>query len=333
MESGRRSTSTRPKTSPPNEEGIRDCDQRKRGNYVRAQELCGGEYFSVKPASFEYRAPRSLDEAVTVLGEHGDEGKVLAGGQSLVPLMNLRLAQPRVIVDLNGVSELSYIREEADRVCIGSMTRHRDLITSPIVREKVPMLRHAAELVGYPAIRNRGTIGGSLAHADPVSELPCVALTLDAELVLEGSEGRRTVAASEFFVTYFTTALAPTEILAEIRFPVQQAGAWDFQEFSRKTGDFALAAVGVTLAVEGRAIKEARVGMAGAADRSLRSVEAEQVLVGRALGSDAFRDAARAASDSIDPPSDAHSTGDFRRHLVGTLCERALMGSAERMRR
>jgi carbon-monoxide dehydrogenase medium subunit len=235
----------------------------------------------MKPPPFRYLAPRALDECIDLLAEHGETAKLLAGGQSLVPLMNLRLAFPEVVIDLNRVDGLGYVREDDGVLAIGAMTRHREVAESDVVRRRCPLLADAVALVGYPAIRNRGTLGGSIAHADPVAELPCVALTLDAELVAAGPRGRRTIAAGDFFAGFLTTALEPDEVLVEVRFP--DTGAAAFREFSRKSGDFAVTAVAVDLRVADGVVEQARIGLAGVSDRPLRASEAEALLAGAPL--------------------------------------------------
>jgi carbon-monoxide dehydrogenase medium subunit len=250
----------------------------------------------VKPSPFDYFAPTTVEECVALLAEHGEDAKLLAGGQSLVPLMNLRLAAPEVLIDLNGVAELDYVRDDDGTLALGAMTRHRDVASSGSVRAAAPMLAHAAAMIGYPAIRNRGTIGGSLVHGDPASEMPCVALTLDAELVAAGPEGRRTIPAADFFVSHFTTALEPSELLLEVRFPRRADGdGWEFAEFSRKSGDFAVVAVAVDLRAPGGRLERVRVGVAGVGERPWRATDAEQALSAGGLSPDALRQAAEQA--------------------------------------
>jgi carbon-monoxide dehydrogenase medium subunit len=279
----------------------------------------------VKPARFSYRAPSSLAEAVEILAEHGEDAKVLAGGQSLVPLMNLRLAQPSVLVDLNRVPGLAYLRPAADGgVAVGAMTRHAAVAASELLAERCGLLASAASRIGYPAIRNRGTLGGSLAHADPVAEMPCVALTLDAELVAVGPSGERVIAALDFFDTYFTTALAPDELLREIRYPALGPGeGWGFRESVRKTGDFAIVAVAAHLRVADGVVERARVGLAGIADRPVRVTAAEQAIAGQPLEA-AIEAAAEHAAEAVEAASDIHASTAFRRHLARVLTRRAL---------
>jgi aerobic carbon-monoxide dehydrogenase medium subunit len=266
----------------------------------------------MKPAPFRYFAPDTVDEAVALLAEHGDDAKVLAGGQSLVPLMNLRLAQPAVLVDVNGIADLAHVRDDDGHLAIGALTRHHAVASSAH-----PLLAAAASCIGYPAIRRRGTLGGSVAHADPVAEMPCIALTLDAELVAAGPGGRRTIPAREFFLGYFTTALAPDELLVELRFPAGTAG-WAFQEFARRSGDFAIAAVAASVSVAKGAIADARIGIAGVADTPLRAEAAEA-----ALGDGGSIEDARAAVEGL-------VEDRYRRHVAGTLATRALTEALER---
>jgi carbon-monoxide dehydrogenase medium subunit len=274
----------------------------------------------VKPSPFEYFAPTTVDECVALLAEHGDDAKLLAGGQSLVPLMNLRLSAPKVIVDLNGVAELRGVREHDGGLAIGAMTRQREVATSDVVRSAWPLVACAAGLIGYPAIRVRGTIGGSLAHADPAAELPCVAVTLDAEIVVAGPSGRRMIAARDFFLSHFTTALQPAEILLEVRFPARGDGdGWEFVEFSRKRGDFALAAVAVDVRRRNGRVEHVRIGMAGVADRPRRATAAEQALQTAGTAAESRQQAAELAGQQV------RATGDgYRGHVVAALTRRAL---------
>jgi carbon-monoxide dehydrogenase medium subunit len=285
----------------------------------------------VKPAAFRYEAPTTIDEAVKLLAEHGEEAKLLAGGQSLVPLMNLRLADPSVVIDLNRVADLAFVGAAGDGVAVGAMTRHRDIVGSTLLAERCPIVTSAAALIGYPAIRNRGTIGGSLAHGDPVSELPCVALATQAVIVATGPAGERSIPASEFFVTLFTTALSPTEILTEVRLPSMEPGdGWGFEEFARKTGDFALAAVAAFVRLRDGSIVHARIALAGAADRPVLAEAAMESLIGGPPDAGALATSAEIAASSI-----AVTTGDagedrYRRHLIRTLTDRALRAAALR---
>src|SRR5581483_2961778 len=265
----------------------------------------------VKPAPFEYERPESLGEAVGLLAEHGEEAKLLAGGQSLVPLLALRLASPSVLIDLNGVRELDHLRLEGDRLAIGAMTRHRDVEEMAELRTRCPMLVEGVSLIGHVTIRNRGTVGGSLAHADPAAEWPSLVLALEGEIDATGPEGVRTIPAEEFFETYFTTALAPDEIVSEVRLRIPESPRVGscFLELARRHGDFALA---------------------GVRDRAVRSSGAESVLVGARPDAEVFAEAAEAIDPEIEPVSDIHGTSEYRRHLAKVLVRRALALATER---
>jgi carbon-monoxide dehydrogenase medium subunit len=283
----------------------------------------------MKPARFEYFAPHTVDEATALLAEHGEEAKVLAGGQSLVPMMNLRLASPAVLVDLNRVEALAGIELDGDVLRIGAMTRHRDVAASATVRAACPLLAAAAELIGYPAIRERGTIGGSIAHADPVAEMPCVATALDAELVVTAAGGgRRSIAAADFFAGYFTTALAPEELLVEIRFRSDGgATGWGFQEFARKSGDFAVAAVAAEVTLADGVVRGARLGIAGVRERPVRASAAEERLQGR-------RPDAALAEEVASAVAGEAAGGRFadNARVAGVLARRAVVAAVERAR-
>ncbi len=283
----------------------------------------------MKPNRFDYHHPATVEECVALLTEHGDDAKPLAGGQSLVPLMNLRLAAPAVLVDLNGIAELSYVSDEGDTLAIGAMTRHRTVAGDETVRAANPLLAHAASLIGYPAIRVRGTIGGSLSHADPVSELPCVAVALGAEFVIAGAEGRRTLPASDFFQGYFTTAMQPGELLVEVRFPhVGGATGWGFAELARKAGDYAVVAVAAAVTVRGGTIESARIGLAGIDERPVTAATAEEALRGAPATAESV--AAAAAAISAQVTADAVRDASFASHVAGVLGRRALTDALER---
>ena len=286
----------------------------------------------MKPPPFEYVAATSLEEAVAALGEHGDEAKLLAGGQSLVPLLAFRLARPGVLVDLNGVGGLDRLELAGDALVVGAMARQRDVELLPGLRERCELIPEAIELVGHVAIRNRGTVGGSLAHADPAAEWPALAVLLDAELELVGPSGRRTVAARDFFLSYFTTVLEPDEVLTEIRLPLPNGRSGScFVELSRRHGDFALAGVGalVTLADDGTAA-EVRLGLIGVGDRPVRPAAAEQALRGRVPDEGAIAAAAEAVAGEIEPTGDIHASEEYRRHLATVLTRRALAAAVAR---
>jgi carbon-monoxide dehydrogenase medium subunit len=276
----------------------------------------------VKPADFEYYVPRTLEECVDLLVEHGDEARVIAGGQSLVPMMNLRMARPEVLVDLNRVPGLAYVRREDGVLAIGAMTRYCEVERSPLVRELLPVLAQATAEVGYPAIRSRGTVGGTLANADPVAEWPCLAQALGAELVVQGPSGRRTVAADDFFAGLYETDLAPDEILAEVRFPLG-GGRCAFAEFAHKVGDYAVTAVTVRLDVVDGSVASARAGFANLADRPVRSAAVEQALVGRRVGDSDFESVAEA----LRAERGGHESTQSRVDLAAVLLRRLLVAT------
>jgi aerobic carbon-monoxide dehydrogenase medium subunit len=279
----------------------------------------------LKPAPFEYHRAGSLDEAVTLLAQQGPEARILSGGQSLVPMMKLRLARPSTLVDIGRVRELDYVRDGDGGLAFGAMARLHEL-ESDVVRRRCPLLAEAARHIGHLAIRHRGTVCGSLAHADPAAELPVVALALDAELVAAGRRGRRVIPAAEFFVTMFSTRLEPAEILSEARFPpITPDTGWGFCELSRRPGDFAIAmAAAVLERGPGGRIGKAHVALGAVADRAIRCPDAERLLREQPPGPAAFQAAAEAAAAPLDPPSDVHGSGAYRRHLVTVLVRRAL---------
>lgn len=274
----------------------------------------------MKPAPFKYVAAVSVEEAVAALGEHGDEAKILAGGQSLVPLMNMRLAVPDVLVDVNRVAELQGIAANGS-IEVAAVTRQSALERSA---DAPPLVKEALRHVAFPGVRSRGTVGGSIAHADPAAELPAVLLALGGEVEARGPSGSRTIAADDLFVTYFTTALAADEMLTAVRFPRQGANTRSgFAEVVRKAGDFALAGAAVSVELDGDTCRSARVALFGVADRPVRSSAAEQAVAGRTLV-EAAADAGRAASDELDAKSDSHASAEYRKEVVGVLVRRAL---------
>jgi carbon-monoxide dehydrogenase medium subunit len=285
----------------------------------------------VKPPVFEYTAVRSVDEAVAELAQHGDAAKLLAGGQSLVPLLNMRLVAPGRLIDLNRVGELAYITARDGGVAIGAMTRQRAVERSAIVAPQVPLLADALPWVGHFQIRNRGTIGGSLSHADPAAELPAVAACLDARFTVRGPAGERVLDAGEFFRTHLTTALAPTELLAEVWFPASPPGAGSaWLELARRHGDYALAGVGAVVTLAGGRIREARLALTGVADKPVRAREAEALLAGEPITPARLAEAAEAVRRAIDPGGDIHAPSEYRRHVAGVLTERAIRLAAAR---
>lgn len=285
----------------------------------------------MKPPPFAYHAPSQLDEALALLERYGDDAKVLAGGQSLMPLLNFRLSYPSALIDINHVAELSYLRQENGQVRIGALTRQRTIEFSELTRHQLPLLYEATTLVGHLPIRTRGTIGGSLAHADPAAEYPAVALVLDAELLLQGPSGQRSVSAEEFFVSYLTTALASNEIITEIRFsPGPPTSGWAFEEFARRHGDFALVGVAGVIDTEGEQCRTARLAAAGVGPTPIRLRAAEDILVQQGVTEQSIQHAAAKAAELVEPDSDIHASADFRRHLTQVLTRRAIQRALER---
>jgi carbon-monoxide dehydrogenase medium subunit len=266
------------------------------------------------PAAFDYVRADSVDAAIAALTEHGDEAKLLAGGHSLLPLMKLRLAAPSVLIDIGRLADLSYIRDAGDHVAVGGLTRHRDLEISELLGTEAPLLRHAAGQVGDPQVRHRGTIGGSIAHGDPASDLPAVLLALRATLVARGPNGERTIPVDDFFTGFLETALEPTELLTEIRVPKAAGAGWSFQKFNRRAQDWAI--VGVALLRNG----STGIGLVNMGARPLRATAAEAAADGGASAADA----AAVADEGTEPSADLNASADFRRHLAQVLTRRAL---------
>jgi CO/xanthine dehydrogenase FAD-binding subunit len=286
----------------------------------------------MKPAPFTYAAPLTLEEAITLLGEHGDTVKLLAGGQSLMPMLNLRLARPQYIVDLNRIPGLDYIAERNGTLAVGTLTRQRSLERSSSVRQDYPLLYEATTLIGHRAIRNRGTVGGSIAHADPAAELPAALVAYGGSVQVQGPRGTRQIAATDFFRAYFTTALEPNEILTEVRFPRPPAGTgWCFMEESRRHGDFAMVGVAVLLTLDtARQCTRVMVVLCGVGGVPHVVDAASALLLGHPVDTARLRDLAQAAATEIEPDSDLHASAEFRRHLSTVLIQRAMRQAAER---
>jgi carbon-monoxide dehydrogenase medium subunit len=286
----------------------------------------------VKPAAFEYEDPAEVDEALALLGRHGEEAKVLAGGQSLVPLMNFRLARPGVLVDINRIRALDSLRLEDGTISVGALTRQARLERSPEIAARLPVLLEAVRLIGHSQIRNRGTVGGSVAHADPAAELPTLFAALDASFRVRSQRGERWVGWREFFVAPFVTALEPDELLVEVRASLPAEGCgWAFLEFARRHGDFALggACALLHLAPDGTC-GSASLALLAAGPTPYRADAAERALVGRAPDSRACQEAAALAVEGISPTGDIHGSAEYRKHLIQTLSRRALTAAAER---
>jgi len=281
----------------------------------------------LKPPVFDYVAAAGIDEALRLLEEHGDGARLLAGGQSLMPALNFRLAAPAVLIDLNTIPELARLEDSADGAVIaGAMTRHRTFETSPLIARRLPLVQHAMASVAHVAIRNRGTIGGSLCHADPSAEWPALCLACDAEMVLQSRRGTRHVGADRFSLGLFTTALEAGELLVQVAFPAWPATRrWGFQEVARRRGDFAIAGVACVVDIEDSGVcTNARIVVFGVADRPLLMPDAAAELTGRVPDADALRKAALGARSAVDCRSDHHASAEYRSELVQALTARAL---------
>lgn len=286
----------------------------------------------MKPPLFDYYDPRTLEEALDLLERYGPEAKVLAGGQSLVPLLNLRLARPSVLVDLNRIPGMDTIRREDGWLRVGAMARQWDVEHAPQVIQNLPILAEALRFVGHPQIRMRGTIGGSIAHADPAAELPALLTCLAGEVVAQRRSGSRVISAGELFVTVLTTSLQPDEILTEVRWPIPPPGTgWAFVELARRHGDYALAGVAALVRLDSDgSVAEARIGITGCGSVPVRAVQAEQALRGARASEKTWEEAGRLAASALDPPSDLHASGEYRRRVAAVLVSRALRSAAER---
>jgi carbon-monoxide dehydrogenase medium subunit len=283
----------------------------------------------VIPAAFDYEAPASIDEALSLLASAGNrEVKVLAGGQSLLPVLRLRMAAPELVVDLGRIGELRGVRDEGDGIVIGAMTTHDDVTREPLIRQHALLLAEAARTVADPQVRHRGTFGGSLVHADPAGDLPAPALALDAEFVIAGSDGRRTVPASEFFVDLFTTTVGEDELLVEVRVPKHTGCGAHYEKFAPVAQAWSIVAVAAAVRVEGGIVQQAKVGLTNMGLVPIRAREVEQALVGREASAEAIRDAAALAGNGTAPMSDANADEDYRRHLATVLTGRAVLAAA-----
>jgi carbon-monoxide dehydrogenase medium subunit len=282
------------------------------------------------PASFGYFAPTTLDEALTLLEEHGDEAKVLAGGQSLIPLMKLRFASPSAVIDINGISELGRLEQEGDGLRIGALVRHKACERSELLRGRYGTLGDAAPMISDPIVRNLGTVGGSLAHADPQGDWGSVMLAMRAEINVRGPSGTRTIPIDEFFQGPFTTVLEPTEILTEVRIadPGTRAGG-TYLKLERKVGDFATVGVAVHVSFSNGSVGRAGIALTGVGAMNLRAEAAEQALVGRALDGEAMAEAARLAAETARPRTDVRGTEEYKRNIVRVFTERGLRKAAE----
>jgi carbon-monoxide dehydrogenase medium subunit len=283
------------------------------------------------PASFDYHAPKTLDEAIALLAELGDSAKILAGGQSLIPAMRFRLASPEILVDLNHITELGYLEQRGDHLAIGAMTREHLLERSPIVAESYPMLYDAAKVIADPVVRNRATVGGNLAHADPANDHPAVMLAYNAQLIVRSARGTRTIAIDDLFVGLFETSLVTGEILTEIRIPTPGPGSGGaYQKIERKVGDYAVAAVAVQLELDGKAIKHVRIGLTNVSPVPMRAKAAEAQLTGKHATDDVLEAAGKAAAAACDPSADLRGQVDYKRDMVRILTKRTVRRAVER---
>jgi carbon-monoxide dehydrogenase medium subunit len=286
------------------------------------------------PGQFSYHAPETVPEAIALLGQYGDDAKVLSGGQSLIPLMRFRLAQPGHLVDINNIDGLAYIREEGDTLHIGALTREADLEAEPMIARRYPLLNDAIHVIADPLVRNLATVCGNIAHADPANDHPAVMLAYRAEVVAEGPNGRRVIPIDEFFLDTFVTALAPDEVLVELRIPgpTRDSGG-AYQKLERKVGDYAIAGVAVQLDLNADGdVTRSGIGLTNVAPMPIRAVDAEAALNGRTPNENALRDAAELAAAATDPADDNRGPADYKRAVTRTLTQRALRTALERAR-
>ncbi|MFQ5675872.1 MAG: FAD binding domain-containing protein [bacterium] len=287
----------------------------------------------MKPAAFKYFSPQTVEEALVHLAEYGDDAKILAGGQSLVPTMNFRLAQPSVLIDLNRIEELFYIKKNSAGLKIGAMTRQRAVERSESILKHAPLIHETMPHIAHPQIRNRGTVGGSLAHADPAAELPAVMIAVDAQFKLRRQKADRTVPAQDFFIDLFYTALEPDEMLAEIRVPAMpENSGWAFREVARRHGDFALVGVAAVVTLDAKSqCQQAKIVLLSVGNAPVEAAQAEQALIGQKPTPAAIRAAAEISGEKdIDPPGDMHASVAYRRHLAKVLTEQALKAAFEK---
>ncbi len=284
------------------------------------------------PAPFEYDRATSVDQALALLERHGPEARLVAGGHSLLPMMKLRLARPERLIDINDLSELSYIRLEGDELCIGALTRHRELLESALVAEHHAIFRDAERVIADPVVRNRGTVGGSVCQADPSEDLSAAFAAVGATFVIRSSSGTRTVPSAGFHLGAYTTAVGPAEILAEIRVPIRTSTGSAYEKVERRAGDWAIAAAGAMVRLDGDRVAEVGLGLAAVGAEHFRSPDAEASLVGRPLTDDAVAEAGRLAAAGCNPQTDQRGPAEYKRALVGELVQRALRRAGARAR-
>ncbi|MBQ60810.1 MAG: molybdopterin dehydrogenase [Gammaproteobacteria bacterium] len=285
----------------------------------------------MKPVAFKYLKPATVEEATAFLAEYGSEAKILAGGQSMMPMLSMRIARPSVLVDINEIAELTYIRAADDAVAIGSVTRQRRLGDDDLVAEQVPVLASALKCMSHPQIQNRGTVVGSICHGDPAAELPAVAIALGAELTACSQAGTRTIPVAEFYRGYYRNILEPDELVSEVNFPAMLPGCgWSVVEISRRHGDLALAGVASLVAFAGEEIDHVRIACFGLGKAAHRLVDAESLLKGQRTSSELFQEVASLVSSSVKPMDDSHASAEYRRALAAELTQRSLFEAIER---
>lgn len=285
----------------------------------------------MKPSKFSYLRPTTLREALELLAQYGEDAKIMSGGQSLIPLLNMRLSTPEYIIDLGRVDELNGIREEADAIVIGGMTKHGNVEKSNLVKQNCPLLSEGIRWVGHTQIRNRGTVGGSIAHADPSAELPCIITALRGEIVVASRDEELTLSPEEFFLSYLLTSLQPDQLVKEVCFPkMKQGSGYAFEEISRRYGDFAMAEAAVVIHLDSNgAISDAKIALGGANPVPFIPEDTEEFLKGKIPTTNLIKEAAFMQLDDLDPEGDLHGSAKYRRHLSGVLLERALTKAAE----
>ncbi|MET7399447.1 xanthine dehydrogenase family protein subunit M [Dactylosporangium sp. NPDC005572] len=284
------------------------------------------------PAAFEYAKATSVDQTLELLAQWGEDARVIAGGHSLIPMMKLRLARPTALIDINDVTELSYIRVEGAELRIGALTRHAELLASPLVEEHYRIFADAEKVIADPLVRNRGTVGGSLCQADPAEDLSAAFAAVDASVVIQGARGSRTVKLTEFHVGPYETVVEPGELLTEIRVPIRPGGGSAYLKVERRVGDWAVAAAGAAVWLDGGTIKQVGIGLAAVGAEHFRASEAEASLVGKPATDESFAEAGRIAAENANPVADQRGPVDYKRHLAGELTTRALRAAAARAR-
>lgn len=288
----------------------------------------------MKPFSFEYFKPNNIDETISLLSGYGEDAVILAGGQSLIPLMNLRLARPKYIIDINKIAELSYIKDTNGGLSIGALTRHREIEKSDIIKSKYPILSKTVSLIGNPQIRNWGTIGGSISHADPAGELPTLLLALNGKVKVVGNQGEREIDGDDLFLGYLTTSMEKTEILREVYIPeISPKMGWEFVELTKRSHDFAIVSVAVLMSIDNAGkCNDVRISLGGVGSMPVRAKGAEEFLMDKAINDDSINEAANIASEEAEPESDIHASAKYRKKMVKVFVNRGLISALDRVR-